>query len=185
MREMAGIVFSLIAVGLYLRARRLETVWTWRLTGLALLCLFLVKPNYFVVLGLALLANEIWDRWPLHLSWPRWTLGKVLLAVYLGLLLVAALLGINPGVGIYAGLVIGAGVLAVRWWRDREGLEERWRALPIAVRALLATLVAPLWLWCLSPDPIHPRSIFAFLRNRSKGLPSCPLNLSSSIPARW
>lgn len=174
MREMGGIALSLAAVGFYLRARRLETAWPCRLAGLALLSLFLVKYNYFLILGLALLASEVWRRWPFRLSglsWPGWTPGRILLAAYLGLLLLVALLGFNPGVGIYAGLVVGAGVLAVRWRRDRESLKERWRALPVAARALLAALVAPLWLWCLSPSPIHPRSILAFLRNRSEGPP--------------
>src|SRR4029079_10565907 len=99
-----------------------------------LLSLFLVKYNYFLILGLALLASEIWRRWPLRLSrlsWPGWNPRRILLAGYLGLLLLAALLGLNPGVGIYAGLVVGAVVLAVRWRRDREGLKERWRALPV------------------------------------------------------
>ncbi len=172
MREMGGIALSLAAVGFYLRARRLETVWSWRLTGLALLSLFLVKYNYFLILGLALLANEIWRRWPLRLSWPGWTRGRILLAAYLGLLVLVALLGINPGVGIYAGLVVGAGRLAVLWQRDRKGFSQRWQALPMELRVLLATVVAPLWLWCLSPNPIHPRSLFAFLHNRSEGPPS-------------
>jgi hypothetical protein len=174
MRETGGIALSLTAIGFYLRARRLETAWSWRLTGLALLSLFLVKYNYFLILGLALLANEVWRRWPLRLSrlsWSGWTRGRILLVAYLGLLLLVALLGINPGVGIYAGLVVGAGVLAVRWRRDREGFSKRWRELPVEVRALLATVVAPLWIWSLSPNPIHPRSLFAFLHNRSEGPP--------------
>ncbi|HSS76169.1 MAG TPA: hypothetical protein VLV54_05425 [Thermoanaerobaculia bacterium] len=171
MREMAGIALSLAAVGLYLRARRLNTVWSWRLAGLSLLALFLVKYNYCLIVGLALLAGAIWRRWPLRLSWPGWTPGRILLAVYLGLLLLVALLGVNPGVGIYAGLVVGAGVLAVRWGRDREGFSTRWRTLPVEVRSILATVVAPLWLWGLSPSPIHPRSLLAFLHNRTEGPP--------------
>src|SRR4029079_10092618 len=46
-----------------------------------------------------------------------------------------------------------------------------WRALPVAARGLLVNLAAPLWLWCLSPTPIHPPSIPAVLRNRCDGTP--------------
>ncbi|HEX4964360.1 MAG TPA: hypothetical protein VF173_26320 [Thermoanaerobaculia bacterium] len=171
LREMAGCAFSLLAIGLYLRARRLETAWAWRLTGLSLLALFLVKYNYCLILALVLLAAEIWRRWPLHLSWPGWSRGRVVLAIYLGLLLLAGLLGINPGVGVYAGLVVGSIMLAVRWRRDREGFARRWRELPLQARALTATVIVPLWLWCLSPNPVHPQSIYAFLHNRTTGPP--------------
>jgi hypothetical protein len=183
MREMAGIAFSLLALVLYLRARRLGTPWTWRLTGLATLALVLIKYNYALVWGLAVLANEVW-RLPadhrrelgrrtarLLRPWGQPDRRRTVLAVYLDLLFLATLLGINPGVGIYAGLVAGAVALAVRWRRDPEGFRARWRSLPVEVRAALATLVIPLWAWCLSPDPIHPKNIVAFLRNRSTGPP--------------
>jgi hypothetical protein len=57
MREMAGIFFSLLGLILYLRARRLGTPWAWRLAGLAALALFLVKYNYALLWGIAVLAN--------------------------------------------------------------------------------------------------------------------------------
>lgn len=183
MREMAGVFFSLLALCLYLRARRLGTAWSWRLAGLSFLALLLVKYNYALIWGLALLVHELWRMPPdrrreavrkaasFLRPWgqPHW--GRVVLAVALGLLVVAALAGVNPGVGIYAGLVIGAGVLAVRFARDRAGFRDRWRQLPVEIQALLATVVLPLWIWCLSPQPVHPKNIYAFLRNRAAGPP--------------
>ena len=176
MREMAGIAFSLLALGLYLRARRLGTSWAWRLAGLAFLALFLVKYNYALIWALAVLVNEVWRMAPerrreLGLAAVRLLRRRIVLAVWLGLLIAAALSGVNPGVGIYVGLVVGAAVVAVRFWRHPEALRSRWRALPVEVRAALATVVIPLWLWCLSPSPIHPKSIIAFLRNRAAGPP--------------
>ncbi|HEV2853750.1 MAG TPA: hypothetical protein VHC97_13185 [Thermoanaerobaculia bacterium] len=183
MRETAGVFFSLLALGLYLRARRLGTAWAWRLAGLAFLALFLVKYNYALIWAFAVLANEIVRLPPerrrelgrqgllLLRPWRQPGLGRLALAVWLDLLILALLLGINPGVGIYAGLVAGAAVLAVRFFRDREAPRSRWRSLPVEIRAALATVVIPLGLWCLSPMPIHPKEIIAFLRNRAAGPP--------------
>ncbi len=186
MRETAGVFFSLLALCFYLRARRLGTPWAWRLAGLSSLTLILIKYNYALVWGLALLLHEVWRMPPdrrrelgrrtVHLlrPWGRshgahWS--RIVLALYLVLLIAAAIAGINPGIGIYAGLVMGAGVFAVRRVRDREGVRDRWRRWPVEVRAALATVVLPLWIWCLSPQPIHPKNIFAFLRNRAAGPP--------------
>jgi len=183
MRETAGVFFSLLALALYLRARRLGTAWAWRLAGLAFLGLFLVKYNYALIWGLAILANEIWRLEPqrrrdlflraarLLRPWGQPGIGRIVLALFLDLLILATILGINPGVGIYAGLIVGAAVLAVRFFRNPEAFRERWRSLPIEVRAVLATVVIPLGLWCLSPSPIHPKEIIAFLRNRAAGPP--------------
>ncbi len=183
MREMAGIFFSFLALALYLRARRLGMDRAWRLAGLAFLALFLVKYNYALIWGIAILANEIWRLPPdrqralgrqmarLLRPWGQPGVGRIVLAVWLDLLILALLLGINPGVGIYAGLAVGAVVLAVRFFRDQEALRRRWRTLPMEVRAALATVGIPLALWFLSPNPIHPKEIIAFLRNRAAGPP--------------
>lgn len=183
MREMAGVFFSLLAFCLYLRARRLGSPWAWRLAGLASLGLFLVKYNYGLLWGIAVLANEILRRSPEErrelarrigrLFWPAPPRrpGRIVLAVWLWLLAIAATLGINFGVGLYAGLVVGAVLVALRWKRDREGVRAWWRSLPVEIRAALETIVIPLWIWCLSPDPVHPKNIVAFLRNRSTGPP--------------
>lgn len=170
MREMAGAFFSLLALGFYLRARRLGTPWAWRLAGLATLALFLIKYNYALLWVAAVLANEVWRMTPerrrgLLRQAMRWRV----LAVYLALLIVAALFGINPGVGVYIGLAVGAVLLIVRWRRDPEGSRARWRSLPVEVRAALSTVALPIWIWWLSPEPIHPKEAIAFLRNRSTG----------------
>lgn len=183
MRETAGVFFSLLAFCLYLRARRLGSPWAWRLAGLASLALFLVKYNYGLLWGIAVLANEVLRKsreerreltrrigrlfWPAPPRRP----GRIVLAVWLWLLAVAAVLGINFGVGLYAGLVVGAVLVALRFKRDREGVRAWWRSLPVEIRAALETLVIPLWIWCLSPDPVHPKNIVAFLRNRATGPP--------------
>jgi hypothetical protein len=183
MRETAGVFFSFLALGLYLRARRLGTAWAWRLAGLAFLALFLVKYNYALIWAFAVLANEILRLPPerrrelgrhgllLLRPWGQPSVGRLALALWLDLLILAVLLGVNPGVDPHAGLLVGAAVLAVRLFRDREALRSRWRSLPVEIRAALATVVIPLGLWCLSPRPIHPKEIIAFLRNRAAGPP--------------
>lgn len=189
MRETAGVFFSFLALALYLRALRalragrLGTAWAWRLAGLAFLALFLVKYNYALIWGIAILANEVWrlppDRrrelgWQtarLLRPWGQPSAGRTVLAIWLDLLILAVLLGINPGVGIYAGLVVGAVILATRFFRDRDAFRRRWRSWPMEIRAALATVVIPLAVWFLSPRPIHPKEIIAFLRNRAAGPP--------------
>jgi hypothetical protein len=175
MRELAGVVFTLLALGLYLRARRLETLWSWRLAGLASLALFLIKVNYALIWGLCVAVDLLWGRraemlrrirrllWP----WPGATRGQAALAVVLDLLLVCAVAGVNPGVGVYALILVFTGIAIARWRRFRSW----WQSLPPAPRALLETFVLPLWIWCLSPNPIHPKNIYAFLRNRAAGPP--------------
>lgn len=181
MRETAGVVLTLLALALYLRARRLGSPASWRWAGAASLVLFFVKYNYAVVLWTALAVDEVlrlgrdgrrrlgWTARSILWPWPTRRPGRVTLAVYLYALAVAALAGVNPGVGIYAGLVVGAVLLAVAWIRRRPALLDWWTSLPSRGRALLQTVVLPLWLWCLSPSPIHPKSIAAFLRNRATG----------------
>lgn len=181
MRETAGVAFTLLALVLYLRARRLGTPACWRWAGAALLALFLVKYNYAAVLWAALAVDEVlrlgrdgrrrlwWTVKSILWPWPARRPGSVTLAVYLYALALSAAAGINPGVGIYAGLVVGTVLLAVAWSRRQPALLAWWASLPVRGRALLQTVVAPLWIWCLSPSPIHPKSIAAFLRNRATG----------------
>jgi hypothetical protein len=165
MRETAGIAFSLLALILYLRARRLGTERAWRAAGLAALALFLIKYNYALIWGLTVAACE-WRSF----RFPRSRKAR-LLGAGLGLLAVLVAAGVSVGGLLYAGLVIATVWLAVRWRRDREAVRTWWRSRTVPVRALLATVVIPLWIWCLSPAPIHPRNILAFLRNRSAGPP--------------
>ncbi|HWN40702.1 MAG TPA: hypothetical protein VNW71_00690 [Thermoanaerobaculia bacterium] len=179
MRELAGVVFTLLALGLYLRARRIDTLWAWRLAGLASLALFLIKVNYALIWGLCVAVDqflalprerrlEVMRKvrrllWP----WPGATRGQAVLAVVLDLLLICAVVGVNPGIGVYALILVFTGIAVARWQRFRSW----WQSLPPAPRALLETFVLPIWIWCLSPHPIHPKSIYAFLRNRATGPP--------------
>jgi hypothetical protein len=180
-RESVGAALAVAGFAAWLGARRRDTVGAWRTAGLLLLALFFVKSNYFALLagGLAVAA---WIE--LGAAGRRAALGRARAAVLergwssparwaaIALLLSGLLLasGRNPGGLIYGCLVLGAGFWAVRRWR-RRGIARPAPAPGGAVRALVPTLVAPIWVWCLSPDPIHPRNLISFLRNRSGDLP--------------
>jgi hypothetical protein len=81
------------------------------------------------------------------------------------------LAGRNPGTLVYAAIVLATGVLTVDWLRDRQRPAKWLASAPASVRAAVELFVVPLWIWCLSPSPIHPREIFDFLDNRASGLP--------------
>ena len=190
MREEAGVFFSLLAFCTYLRAHRRGGEGAWRLAGLAGLALFLIKYNYALIWGAAVAANEILRLPPAHRAelW-RWTLARLwpwgagrgstlarVAAVWLYAVAAGVLLGANVGYALYAGLLVATAVIARRWRRDPEGAKVWWRGLPAAGRALAATVVLPLWVWFLSPHPVHPKEILAFLRNRSTGPPLASLD---------
>lgn len=184
MREEAGVLFSLVAFCAYLRARRLGGEGPWRLAGLAGLALFLIKYNYALIWSAAVAANEILRLSPegrarlreeaLRRLWP-WgerkdsPLSRVT-AVFLYVVTAAALLKVNVGYELYAALLVATVWAVRRGWRDPAGAMAWYRGLPAAGRALVTTVVLPLWIWFLSPWPVHPREILAFLRNRSTGL---------------
>jgi len=190
LREEAGMFFSLLACYAYLRARRSGREGDWRLEGLAGLALFLIKYNYALIWGAAVAANEVIRLPPEGRAallrgigrrlWPWGAPGGSLLekvfAVYLWALTVAALLGRNPGYALYAGLLAATVGLVARWRRDPAGMRDAWRGLPPAGRALASTVALPLWIWFLSPSPVHPKEIAAFLRNRSAGPPPASLD---------
>ncbi|HET9227003.1 MAG TPA: hypothetical protein VFR31_10070, partial [Thermoanaerobaculia bacterium] len=173
MRELAGVAFTLLALALYLRAKRAGTLWSWRLAGLASLALFFIKVNYTLVWGLCVAIDLLpWKEtlqtirrllWP----WPGATRAQTALAVVLDLLLVCAVVRVNPGVGVYALILVFTGIAIARWQRFRSW----WLSLPPAPRGLFETFVLPIWIWCLSPHPIHPKNVYAFLRNRATGPP--------------
>ncbi len=183
MREEAGVFFSLAALCCYLRARRRGDAAAWRLAGLSGLALFLVKYNYALILGVALAINEILrlspDRrtalwsfaarwlWP----WRQGSRSSKVIAVLLYLVALCMLLKVNVGYAVYVALLAATFGLARRAWRDPAEIQTAWRRLPVPVRAVAATLVLPLWVWFLSPWPVHPKEILAFLRNRDTGPP--------------
>jgi hypothetical protein len=197
MREEAGCFFSLLALCCYLRARRRGDERSWRWAGLAGLALFLVKYNYAMIWGITVAASELTclaperrgallrrvGRW----LWPwrreagraagRVSRRAAALALYLYVLAALALLRRNPGYPLYAGLLVATGWGLWRAWGWRRDPASRaraaagWRRLPAAGRALLATVVLPLWIWLLSPRPIHPKQIWTFLHNRETGPP--------------
>jgi hypothetical protein len=187
MREEAGVFFSLLAFCCYLRARRRGGAASWRLAGLSGLALFLVKYNYALILGVALIANELLrlspDRrdtlrgfaarwlWP----WRQGSRSSKVIAVLLYLVALCMLLKVNVGYAIYVALLGATFVLVRRAQRDPAEMKSAWRGLPVEVRAVASTLILPLWCWFLSPLPVHPKEILAFLRNRDTGPPLASL----------
>jgi hypothetical protein len=187
MREEAGVFFSLLALCCYLRAQRRGDAASWRLAGLAGLALFLVKYNYALILGVALAVNELLrlppDRraalggfaarwlWP----WRQGSRSSKAIAILLYLVAICMALKVNLGYAIYVALLIATFALLRRAWRDPAGMKSAWRNLPVAVRAVASTLILPLWIWFLSPWPVHPKEILAFLRNRDTGPPLASL----------
>ena len=181
MRETAGAALALAAFALYARALRRETRRAYGAAGIAALVLLLVKYNYGLLWLIAVAAHQVLRLSPEGRSglrrragnwlwpWRSGRRGRIALAVVLYLIAGCALARVNVGYAVYALLLGGAVALALAWRRDRARLAARWRALPPAVAALLATVVLPLWIWFLSPHPVHPKAVFAFLRNRPGG----------------
>ena len=181
-RESVGAALAVACFAAWLRARRLGSSRGYGVAGLLLLALFFVKVNYFALLagGLAVGAWIDLDaggrrdavgalrRALLSRGWrspARWI---ALVVTTAGLLLLG---GRNPGGLIYGALVVGTGAWCVRRLRRRRSGPRKRAAAPRApLRALMPTLVAPIWIWCLSPDPIHPRNLVSFLHNRSGDL---------------
>jgi len=109
--------------------------------------------------------------WP----WRQGSRSSKVIAVLLYLAALCVLLKVNVGYAIYVALLVATFVLVRRAWRDPAGIRTAWRGLPVAVRAVTATLILPLWCWFLSPLPVHPKEILAFLRNRDTGPPLASL----------
>jgi hypothetical protein len=183
MRETAGAALALVAFALYARALRRETRRAYGAAGIAVLALLLVKYNYGLLWLIAAAVHQVLRSSPEERAglrrraaawlwpWRSGRRGRIALAVLLYLIAGCALARVNVGYAVYVLLLAGAVALVLAWRRDRAGLAARWRALPPAVAALLATVVLPLWVWFLSPHPIHPKAVFAFLRNRPGGQP--------------
>jgi hypothetical protein len=96
---------------------------------------------------------------PLGLRRALWLLAALSLALLLA--------GENPGVVVYAGVLLLAFAAARALLPGRRAATlAAWRALPPPLRGALEGLVLPLLAWWLSPSPLHPRTVFDFLRNR-------------------
>ncbi len=184
MREEAGVFFSLLAFCAYLRARRLGGEGPWRLAGLAGLALVFIKYNYALIWGVVVAANELLRLSPekrteirqevMRRLWPwrdRRGFAPRAIAVFLYAVAAGALLGANVGYALYAALLVATVAAARRWRRDPAGVTAWYRGLPAAGRAFVTTVALPLWVWLLSPRPVHPKEILSFLRNRSTGPP--------------
>ena len=177
LRETVGAALGVAALAAWLRARRLGTLAAWRLVGALLLALLWVKYNYFVMSAAAFALHAALELTPEErraalarartaiagggrASPARW------LAIVAGAVTLTLVAGRNPGNLLYGALVIATGVALVRLargrWRPRVALGR----LSAPARGLVEFLAVPVWLWCLSPSPIHPRAVFSFLRNR-------------------
>ena len=182
MRETCGAALALAALAAYLRARRVATLSAWRLTGAVLLLLFLTKYNYFVLAGSALALHGVLEmpperrreqaaRWRTAALRSGWRAPGRWMAAVLAVSAVLLLAGENPGNLLYGVLVVATVVGLVSRRRSLANAGELVARLPPALRGLIQTLVAPLWIWLLSPYPSHLRDFFAFLRNRPGQLP--------------
>jgi hypothetical protein len=194
MRETAGAALALLAFALYARALGRETRSAYGAAGIAALALLLVKYNYGLLWLLGVVVHQVLrldpagraalrrlaaERlWP----WRSGRRGRIALAAVFYLLTGCALARVNIGYAVYVLLLVGTVALVMAWRRDRAGLMARWRALPAAPAALLATVVLPLWVWFLSPHPIHPKAVFAFLRNRSGDQPALSADALLTYP---
>lgn len=107
-------------------------------------------------------------HWPWPWRRPGWRPRLVAAVLYIAA--VAVVLGGSPGIVVYWLLVLSSIALAVSWRGGTSRLLKRLRDLQNPSRAAIETVVVPLWIWSLSPDPIHPRAVFGFLRNRSSDL---------------
>ena len=190
LREVVALALQLLALILYLRAREKdEDLGRWRAAGLATLALVLVKYNYALIWGVAVAIEEVlrstpeqrrrlW-RWlrDLLTPWGGKPLARKILAGALDLVIVAALVGVNPGVGIWVILVVVTGVVVVRMYRGRFSIRDWLSGLPPRLRAALETVALPMAVWWLSPEPIHPKTVYSFLRSSRGGAERAPFDV--------
>jgi len=177
MRETTGAALGVAVLAAYLRARRLGTLGAWRLPAGLLLTLFFTKYNYFLLSGGALGLHALlessgderragWTRVRRAIVEGGWRSPWRWLAIVVAVAVVSQLLGQNPGNFVYACLVVTTGVGVSLHRRSLSRPVATLAGLPPAARAGVEWLVAPLWVWSLSPLPIHPRNVIGFLANR-------------------
>jgi hypothetical protein len=185
LRETTGLALLLGATAAALWAGERGDLGAWRIAWAVALLVFFVKYNYGLLwalaLGLYLVADGTagarrraggWAAgwlWPWGAGrgpggWERW--------VFASLALVVALLagGISVGGVVYGLLVAWTLALAVRWRTLGRRLVGWVRGLPPPARAAVEAFAVPIWVWCLAPDPIHPKAVADFLHNRTSGL---------------
>lgn len=179
MREVPGAFFTLLALVLYLRAVKRATSRDWRIAAGAGVFLFFVKYNYglsfLLVAGLhQVLIGRPERGWRLaHMLrqwlWPwRGDSGwRKLGAGMLYALLVLALLGQTISSWIYYFVILATLILALRWHMDGRRLLGWIRGLAMPARAGVELVLLPVWIWFLSPSPVHVRAFLGFLQNRS------------------
>lgn len=177
MRETTGAALGIAVLAAYLRARRLGGLRAWRLAAGLGLGLFFVKYNYFLLSGGALGLHALLEATgeERRAGWGRlrgavvdggWRSPWRWVAVVMAVAFVSQLVGQNPGNFLYAALLIATIVMLSLQWRALSRPGATLDRLPPAVRAGVEWLVAPLWIWSLSPRPVHPRNVIAFLTNR-------------------
>jgi len=183
LRETTGAALGIAALAAYLRARRLGALGAWRVTGALLLGLSWTKYNYFLSGATALALHAVLEAAPerrgviarnlreriVRGGWrspARWV------AIAIGVAAISLAIGQNPGIFLYACLVVATAALLSIHWKSLARPGRALGRLPPAARGLVELLVVPLWIWSLSPRPIHPRSVIAFLVNRPGDLPA-------------
>jgi hypothetical protein len=193
LRETTGAALSVALLGAWLAARRRGDLRAWRRAGLILLALCLVKPNYALLAGAALALHaaadagaqrrrELGARLRREVFGAGWRAPARWAALVLALAVLSLAAGRNPGGLLYGALVVST--LAIVGARGRSLLrpEAALARLGAPARALVETFVVPLWLWCLSPDPIHPRNVIAFLVNRESTFAGSGLESAAFYP---
>jgi len=192
LRETVSLALLLVALILYLRAREREegrgVLGAWRAAGLATLALVLVKYTYALIWIVAVGLDEIrrmsrqrrreLGRWlrDLLTPWGDQPLRRKLLAGALDAMLLAAVIGVNPGIAVWLGLVVTAVVLGIKAHRGELSLRTRLVRLPARYRATVETVALPVAVWWLSPHPIHPKAVYAFFRNPGGGSERAPFD---------
>lgn len=177
LRETTGAALSIALLAAWLAARRRGDLGAWRRASLLLLALFFVKSNYALLAGVALALHAALDaggeRRRALLARLRgavldsgWRAPARWLALVVAAAGVSLAAGRNPGGLLYGALIVATVALVRAHGRALLSpgiLLARW-APP--ARALVECFAIPVWLWCLSPDPVHPRNLIAFLVNR-------------------
>lgn len=185
MREIPGALFLSLVIALYLRASRLRTLAAYRLAGLALILLFFIKYNFGLLALIPFMIAEFFRLDPakraqriasiLRTLRPRSDCGWRGYMPAAGLLYAAVvagwrLAGGNPGdplcLVLYGVPLFLAGGIALRRIRVAALLAQ----LAPPWRALVETVIVPLWLWLLIPWNLYSFVDYLHLGSRQRGV---------------